>query len=145
MTEVAPSTETVAMPKPRGGLVAYLQVDGAQKAAAFYQRAFGAETALAYPPDENGRTMHIHLHINGSSLMLCDFYPEYGMPVVPAQGYTMALMLSDTDVDDWWKRAVDAGAEVVKPLELMFWGDRYGELRDPFGVSWAMNAPVKPA
>jgi uncharacterized glyoxalase superfamily protein PhnB len=144
MTQASANPEKVAMPKPLSGLVAYLQVDGAHKAAAFYERAFGATTAFAYPPDENGRTMHIHLYINGSSLMLCDFYPEYGMPPVPAQGYSMALMLGD-DIDEWWQRAVDAGAEVAKPLEVMFWGDRYGELRDPFGVSWAMNAPVKPA
>jgi uncharacterized glyoxalase superfamily protein PhnB len=44
------------------------------------------------------------------------------------------------DVDVWWNRAVAAGAEVVLPLQLMFWGDRYGQLRDPFGVIWALGA-----
>ena len=38
--------------------------------------------------------------------------------------------------------AIEAGAEVVVPLEVMFWGDRYGQLPDPFGIAWAMNAPV---
>src|SRR5690606_33828781 len=52
----------------KGGVVAYLQVDGAMKAAEFYKRAFGAEIVGAHPPDEQGRTMHVHLYINGSSL-----------------------------------------------------------------------------
>ena len=46
-------------------------------------------------------------------------------------------------MDAWWKRAVEAGAEVVMPLQEMFWGDRYGQLRDPFGVLWAMGAPSR--
>ncbi|PWK72591.1 glyoxalase/bleomycin resistance/extradiol dioxygenase family protein [Aminobacter sp. AP02] len=130
--------------KVLGGLIAYLQVDGAFKAAEFYKRAFGAEQVFAYPPDEQGRTMHVHLYINGSSLMLSDAYPDHGHPHEKAQGYTMQLILGD-DIDAWWKRAVDAGCEVVAPLDVMFWGDRWGQLRDPFGISWAMNSPVKPA
>lgn len=131
-------------PKVLGGLIAYLQVDGAFKAAEFYKRAFGAEQVFAYPPDEQGRSMHVHLYVNGSSLMLCDAYPEHGHPHEKAQGYTMQLILGE-DIDAWWKRAVEAGCEVVVPLDVMFWGDRWGQLRDPFGVAWAMNAPVKPA
>jgi len=89
--------------------------------------------------------MHIHLHINGSTLMLSDFYPENGMPAVKPQGYTMQLHLGSDDIEAWWQRAVDAGCEVVMPLQVMFWGDRWGNMRDPFGVEWAMNAPVKKA
>jgi uncharacterized glyoxalase superfamily protein PhnB len=141
MTDTAMQTETPPMPKVLGGLVAYLTLDGVQKAAEFYKTAFGAEQAFMVPPDENGRTMHLHLYINGSSLMLCDGYPEHGHPAETPQGYTMQLIVDD--IDFWWDRAVKAGAEVTLPLQLMFWGDRYGQLRDPFGVSWAMNAPVK--
>jgi uncharacterized glyoxalase superfamily protein PhnB len=53
------------------------------------------------------------------------------------------LLLNVDDVDAWWKRAVEAGAEVVVPLQVMFRGDRYGQLKDPFGGSWAFKAPVK--
>ena len=126
-----------------GGLTPYLQVDGAFKAAEFYKKAFGAEQVFAYPADEKGRTMHVHLHINGSTLMLGDAYPEHGHPHQNAQGYTLQLHLTNDDIDAWWKRAVDAGCDVEVPLQLMFWGDRWGALRDPFGVRWAMNAPVK--
>ena len=125
-----------------GGLVAYLQVDGAHRAAEFYGKAFGAKTVFAYPPDEKGRTMHVHLHVNGSSLMLLDAFPEHGHSHEKPQGYTMQLLLGSGDIEAWWKRAVEAGCEVVVPLEVMFWGDRWGQLRDPFGIAWAMNAPV---
>ena len=76
------STEAKAAPtaapkaQPKGGLVAYLAIDGAIAAAKFYEKAFGAEIAAMHPPDDQGRTMHVHLYINGSSLMLADFYPD---------------------------------------------------------------------
>ena len=66
------ATQQTASEPVLGGVVAYLQVDGAVKAAEFYQRAFGAKLAGMHPPDEKGRTMHVHLHVNGSSLMLSD-------------------------------------------------------------------------
>lgn len=129
--------------KVLGGLTPYIAVDGALNAAEFYGKAFGAETVFSYPPDEQGRTMHVHLHINGSTLMLSDGFPDHGHPALKAQGYTLQLHLDDNDIDGWWQRAVDAGCEVTSPLNVMFWGDRWGSLRDPFGVDWAMNAPVK--
>lgn len=139
-------TEEASTPQPApvlGGMTPYISVDGALKAADFYRKAFAARQVFAYPPDEQGRTMHVHLHVNGSTLMLSDFFPEHGHPVVRPQGYTLQLHLVDGDIDSWWQRAVDAGCTVVNPLQVMFWGDRWGLLRDPFGVDWAMNAPVK--
>lgn len=133
------------MPSPKGGLNAYLEVEGALKVAEFYQKAFGAEQVFAVPPDEQGRTMHVHLYVNGSSLMLGDPYPEHGHPHQPAQGYTLQLHLAADEIDAWWKRAIDAGCTEEVPLQVMFWGDRWGSLRDPFGVAWAMNAPAKAA
>ena len=127
-----------ANPQVKGGVVPYLTiVDGAMKAAEFYGRAFGAEVATAHPVDDKGRTMHVHLYINGSSVMLSDGYPEHGHPALPAQGYNLTLMVDD--IDRWWKRAIDAGATSVMPPQDMFWGDRYGQLKDPFGVAWSMN------
>jgi uncharacterized glyoxalase superfamily protein PhnB len=138
--DTATETGVAKMPPVKNGLLPYITVDGALKAAEFYKRAFGAEEAFVVPPDENGRTMHVHLYINGSSLMLCDAYPEHGHPFEKHQGFTLQLVIDD--IDFWWDRAVAAGAEVILPVQLMFWGDRYGQLRDPFGVLWAMNAPA---
>jgi PhnB protein len=134
------TTETKA-PAVKGGVVAYLQVDGAMKAAEFYQRAFAAELAAAHPVDDKVRTMHVHLYINGSSVMLSDAYPEHGHGLEKPQGFNLTLPVDD--IDAWWKGAIAAGATAVMPVTEMFWGDRYGQLRDPFGVLWAMNQPKR--
>jgi PhnB protein len=125
----------------KGGVVPYLQVDGAVRAVEFYRRAFAAETVRIYPVDDRGRTMHAHLYINGGSVMLGDAFPEHGCPAQKPQGYSLLLCVDD--IDFWWQRAFDAGAEVVMPVAEMFWGDRYGQLRDPFGVLWAMDQPKR--
>ena len=127
----------------RGGVTPYLNVEGAGKAADFYIRAFGATEMARMPPDEKGRYMHIHLYVNGGSLMLADFFPEHGHPPVKHQGYDLHLQVDD--VDPVWKRAVDAGAEIVMPVQRMFWGHRYGVLRDPFGVRWSVASVKKAA
>ncbi len=123
--------------EPRGGVIAYLQVEGTTKAAAFYEKAFGAKEVARHPVDEQGRTMHLHLYINGGSVMMSDPYPEYGHAYIKPAGITLTLCVDD--VDFWWDRASKAeGMEVVMPLEKMFWGDRFGQLRDPFGYDWAI-------
>ncbi len=121
----------------KGGVVPYLQLDGAIKAAQFYQKAFGAEIAVINPPDDQGRTMHAHVYINGSSIMLSDPYPEMGVPLVAPQGYSLMILTGSIDAD--YQKAIDASCTAVMPPADMFWGDRYGQLRDPFGVLWAMN------
>ena len=135
-------SETAEMPpapkvETKGGVVAYLALDGALKAAAFYAKAFGAEDAFHYPPDDQGRTMHIHLYINGSSVMLGDFYPEHGHAKVEPQGFTMQLIVDD--IHKWFDRAAAAGCEVITPPQKMFWGDTWGQVKDPWGVTWAFN------
>jgi len=128
---VVPFAET------KGGVVAYLAVDGAAKAAAFYEKAFAATIATQHPLDEKGRTMHIHLYINGSSVMLGDFYEEHGFAVVAPAAFN--LMLPVTDIQAWYQRAIDAGCTSQTPPQKMFWGDTYAQVVDPFGVTWAMN------
>lgn len=136
-------SETLAatMPKveTKGGVIAYLAVDGALKAADFYAKAFQAETAAMYPPDDQGRTMHIHLYINGSSVMLGDFYPEYGHAKEAPQAFTIQLIVDD--VHAWFDRAVAAGCESLAPPQKMFWGDLWGQVKDPFGFVWAFDQP----
>jgi uncharacterized glyoxalase superfamily protein PhnB len=141
-TAVADSANK-APPTPAvlGGVVPYLQVAGASAASEFYQRAFGATEVARHPVDEKGRTMHIHLYVNGSSIMLSDPFPEYGHALEKPQAFNLTLQVNDIDV--WWKRAIAAGASEVMPVQDMFWGDRYGQLRDPYGVLWSMNQPSK--
>ena len=133
---------TSAKPEVRGRAVPYLTVEGATRAAAFYAAAFGAQEVARHPVDEQGRTMHIHLYINGGSVMLSDAFPEHGYPMKTPQGFSIVLPIDD-GIETWWDRAVKAGAKVEMPLQDMFWGDRYGQLRDPFGILWALIAPIR--
>ena len=127
----------------KGGIIAYVSVDGAIKAGELYKKALAAEEVHLNPPDGKGRTMHLHLHINGSSVMLSDPFPEHGHPHVPVAG--VSLMLPVKDVDAWWQRAVDAGFAATMKPENMFWGDRYAQAKDPFGVLWAFVGPKSTA
>ncbi|MCR5874317.1 VOC family protein [Phenylobacterium sp. J426] len=126
-----------AKAETKGGVVAYLNVEGALRAAEFYVKAFGAEIASQMPPDDQGRTMHVHLYVNGSSVMLSDFYPEHGHAFEKPQAFSLTLIVDD--IDAWHRRAVAAGATTTTEPQKMFWGDYYGEVVDPFGVRWAMN------
>lgn len=129
-------------PKVLGGMCPYISVDGALRAAEFYEKAFGATNIHTIPPDEQGRTMHVHLLVNGASLMISDFYPDHGHKYEAPQAFTLQLHLTAETIDAAFQRAVDAGCTIEMPLDNMFWGDRWGRLKDPFGVAWAMNAPV---
>ena len=86
-----------SMPEVRGGLTPYLQLRSSTEASAFYQLAFGASEVFRVPTDAQGRTMHIHLYINGSSLMLSDAYPEYGHPLQAPQAFNLTLQVNDID------------------------------------------------
>ena len=141
MTTETSSHSRADVAEVKGGLVTYLQLNGAMKAAEFYRRAFGAELVAAHPVDDQGRTMHVHLHVNGSSLMLSDPFPEQGCAAEAPQAFNLMLMVSG--IDSWWQRAVEAGATPVMPVAEMFWGARYGQVRDPFGVLWAINEPLR--
>lgn len=131
---------TQALPPVLGGVAPYLSVSDAGKAADYYVKAFGATEVMRVPPDEQGRYLHIHLVINGGSLMLSDAFPDHGHPLETPAGFMLHLQVDD--VDGWWKRAMDAGADVLLPVQEMFWGDRYGQLRDPFGIRWSLATPI---
>ena len=130
-----------ALPPVVGGIVPYLAPSNANAAADFYVKAFAAEDLYRMAPDEQGRTMHIHLRINGNSLMLCDVYPEHGHPLEKPGAFTLHLQVDD--VDAWFDRAIAAGCESLLPVQLMFWGDRYGQLKDPYGFSWSIATTPK--
>ena len=125
------------------GVYPYLTVKGGAAAIQFYKRAFGAVEEFRNVADDGKRIMHARIRINGAAILLSDDFPEFhgGADSPPPQGVTIHLEVDDAD--KWWKRAVDAGAEIKMPLADQFWGDRYGQLRDPFGHSWSIAAPVR--
>lgn len=136
-----PEIKPGSLPIPKGGIVSYLQLSDAAAAADFYKTAFGAEEVTRMLHPDGKRIIHCHLYINGGSLMLNDAFPDQGMPLEAPQAFTLTLMVDD--IDAWFKRAVEAGCEVITPVATMFWGDRFAALRDRFGVSWAMNEGAK--
>jgi uncharacterized glyoxalase superfamily protein PhnB len=75
--------------------------------------------------------------------MMSDTFPEHGYGFEPTQSFSCLLVVEDGQA--WWDRAVAAGCEVVTPFQTMFWGDRYGQLIDPFKVRWAINELAKRA
>ena len=123
-----------------------LVVDDAAAAIDFYVKAFGA-TEYGRVPHPDGRLVHAALDINGSMVMLNDDFPEMteGKSTTPKSlgGTPVTIHLQVTDVEAAFQRAVEAGAEVVAPLEDQFWGDRYGVVRDPFGHVWSLGQPMR--
>lgn len=126
------------------GLVPNITVRGAKEAVEFYKRAFDAQEIRREEAHDGERLMHCHLRINGSDLLMADEFPEHGGGMGPGPA-GMTLHLAVDDADEWWERAVEAGAKIVMPLADMFWGDRYGQLRDPFGHTWSIGAPRRRA
>jgi uncharacterized glyoxalase superfamily protein PhnB len=125
-------------PRVLGGAVPYLSVSDASAAAEYYKEAFGAVEVDRRPAQDGKRLLHCHLYINGGSVMLSDFFPEYGHPIEKPQAFVVHLQVEDAD--EYWERATRAGMVVVMPLARQFWGDRYGQLRDMFGVTWSFGA-----
>jgi PhnB protein len=124
-----------------------LTVSDGAAAIDFYVKAFDAEELGRVPGPDGKKLYHAALRINGSMVMLNDDFPEMsdGKSMTPTAlgGSPVSIHLTVTDVDAKFQKAVDAGATVVMPLEDAFWGDRYGELRDPFGHLWSMGQPVR--
>lgn len=120
----------------------HLVCAGAADAIEFYKKAFDAEEMVRLP-GEDGKLMHAALVINGSSVMLVDENPDWGLLGPKAlNGSPVTIHLMVADVDAVAAKAVEAGAEIVMPVAEQFWGDRYGVLRDPFGHLWSIATPT---
>jgi PhnB protein len=116
----------------------HVVVRDAARAVDWYTNVLGAEERLRIPvPD--GRLMSVELRFGDSTVMLADEFPEMGIVSPQTLGGTyMALHLLVEDVDGVWQRALDAGAEVFHPLQDSFWGERHGQVIDPFGHRWGL-------
>jgi PhnB protein len=127
------------------GLIPHLVVKGAAKAIEFYKVGLGA-VELGRMPVDDGRLMHACIQIGEARVFLCDDFPEYcgGVARSPQGPSPVTLHLCVDDVDAAIAQAAAAGATVTMQPEDMFWGDRYGQIIDPFGHAWSFSAPLTP-
>lgn len=142
MSDALPG-ETAATYQPlKGGIVPYLMLENAAGAIDFYKAAFGAEEVGPRNKMKDGRIMNARVDLNGASIMLMDPMPEHGHPAVAPQAFNLHLHVASADT--MFERAVQAGCTVLMPVSLQFWGDRYGMVKDPFGVSWGIGSTPTP-
>lgn len=137
------TTENAQLPEGGFPLAPHLVCAGAADAIEFYKKAFGA-TEMMRIPGPDGRLMHGAVLINGAMVMLVDEMPEHGTLSPKKLGGTpVVIHLTVPDVDGFIDTAVKAGAELKMPPQDMFWGDRYGQVEDPFGHLWSIATPLR--
>ena len=135
--------EVKAIPDGYGSVTPYLIVPDGAGAVAFYQRAFGAgERMRLTRPD--GRIGHAEVTIGNSVIMLADEHPEIDAKGPAAYGGSpVSLHVYVENVDQIVARAVSAGAELIRPVENQFYGDRSGSVTDPFGHIWHIATHIE--
>jgi uncharacterized glyoxalase superfamily protein PhnB len=137
------SAPTKAIPEGMHTVTPHLTCADAADAIEFYKKAFNA-TEQTRLPGPNGKIMHASIRIGDSTVMLTDEAPEWGMLGPKAlKGSPVAIHLYVADVDKFVERAAAAGAKVTMPVADMFWGDRYGQLEDPFGHRWSVATHLR--
>ncbi|HEU5294597.1 MAG TPA: VOC family protein [Burkholderiaceae bacterium] len=138
-----PSKSTPPIPEGMHTLSPHIVCAGAAKAIDFYKAAFNA-VEKGRMPGPDGRLMHAAVQIGDSTLMLVDEMPEYGAKSPKAlNGSPVTLHLYVKDVDATIAQAVSAGAKSTMPPSDQFWGDRYGQLEDPFGHKWSIATHMR--
>ena len=126
----------------------YLVVSDARGAVEFYKKAFGAvQDGEAHAMPGGDKIMHVRVVINGGLVMIADDFSTMmgGKSETPEAlgGSPITLALKLEDVQSFWDRAVAGGAKVTMPLADQFWGDRYGQVEDPYGHKWSMSQTIK--
>ena len=138
-------TQPAVKPIPDGmhSLTPHLICADAAGAIDFYRRAFGAVETMRLPAP-GGKLMHAAVRIGDSTLMLVDEMPEWGALGPKAlKGSPVTIHLSVENVEAVVAQAVAAGAKVTMPVADMFWGDRYGQLEDPYGHRWSVATHIR--
>jgi PhnB protein len=132
-----------AIPDGIHSLTPHLVCAGAADAIQFYKNAFNAVEEMRLPGPE-GKLVHAAVRIGDSMLMLMDEFPEMGgIGPKSLKGSPVTIHLQVEDVDAVVQQAVAAGAKITMPVADMFWGDRYGQLEDPFGHHWSVATHIK--
>jgi PhnB protein len=138
-----PKKSKPAIPAGFRTITPYLSIEGAAEALEWYKKAFNAkELARQTMPD--GKIMHARIRIGDSLVMMSDAIQGGTTKSPKSLGATTATMhIYTKNADKMFNQAVDAGAKVVMPMDNQFWGERYGQLQDPFGHNWSVSMQVE--
>ena len=131
-------------------LAPHLVVNDGLAAIKFYEDVFDADTQFLMMAEDGKRVMHAALEVNDGILYLGDDFREdkksAGKKAVPTDGASVRIHLQlkkPKHVDAVMHLAVEHGGEIIMPAADAFWGDRYGQVRDPFDIIWTFGAPLK--
>lgn len=135
--------KTSYIPKGYRNVTPSLAFRGASEAIAWYKNIFGAEEKMRMDgPDK--KVMHAELTIGDSMIFISEENPQYkNKSAKSTNGNSITLHVYVQDVDDSIKKAVQNGASLIMPPMDMFYGDRVGNIEDPFGYSWTLSTHVK--
>ena len=132
------------IPEGTSALSPYLILNDAAAAIDFYGKAFGAEPGDVMRMPGSNAVMHAEVRIGNSTVMLTGENQQWEMKSAESLGGSpISRHVYVQDADKAFQRALDAGCEVVAPLMDAFWGDRYGKLKDPFGIQWGIATHVE--
>jgi PhnB protein len=145
--------EVKSIPEGYENIIPHVVVKDAAKAIDFYKKVFGAKELYRNTvPGDESKIIHSVITIRTSKIMVVDEFPQMydnkqsgqrvGSPLTIG-GNSVFLNMYFDDVDDIYKKATDEGASVVMPLSDVFWGDRYGQIKDPFGHIWEIATHKK--
>ncbi|MBN1625348.1 MAG: VOC family protein [Deltaproteobacteria bacterium] len=133
------ATKIKAIPVGYHTITPVLSLKDSKKAIAFYEKAFGAKNPEVFPSPDGGLIMHAVIQIGDSILMMGDEMPDSEFKSAESLGASpVSLYVYVPDMDAVFEQAVAAGAVSVMPVADMFWGDRCGMLKDPFGYDWTI-------
>ncbi len=138
-------SNTNAIPEGYHTVTPYLCITGAADAIDFYKKAFDAEEMCRMTGPDGKTVMHGEIRIGDSQIMLGEESPQMPSWKSPnaINATTVQISLYVLDVDKVFEQAISAGAtELMKPAD-MFWGDRYGKVKDPFGHEWGLATHIK--
>lgn len=137
MSQVKPVPEGMHTVTP------HLVCSDAAKAIEFYKQAFNAVEMIRVP-GPGGKLIHASVRIGDSLVMLVDENPQWDcLSPLTLKGSPVTIHLQVDDVDAVFNQAVKAGATITMPVDDMFWSDRYGVVKDPFGHQWSIATHVR--
>ncbi len=138
------ASTTKHIPEGFHAVTPYLVVRNANEAIEFYKRAFGAVERFRMAAPDRKSVLHAEIAIGDSIIFLSDECPEMeAKSPLALHGTPVSIYLYVDDVDAVFNQAVAAGGRATRPLENMFWGDRYGEIVDPYGHRWSIASHVE--